>query len=64
VSGESLAEAIQAVRGGRVEYAGSMEEAVARLVKDARAGEMVLTLGAGSVSAAGGMVLEGLKTGE
>jgi UDP-N-acetylmuramate--alanine ligase len=39
-----------------------MEEAVARLVKDARPGEMVLTLGAGSVSAAGGMVLEGLRS--
>jgi UDP-N-acetylmuramate--alanine ligase len=62
VTGESLAGAIRAVRGGRVEYAGSMEEAVARLVKDARAGEMVLTLGAGSVSAAGGMVLEGLRS--
>ena len=62
VTGESLAAAIRAVRGGRVEYAGSMEEAVARLVKDARAGEMILTLGAGSVSGAGGMVLEGLKS--
>jgi UDP-N-acetylmuramate--alanine ligase len=61
VSGESLATAIRGVGGGRVEYAGSMEEAVARLVKDARAGEMILTLGAGSVSAAGGMLLEGLR---
>jgi UDP-N-acetylmuramate--alanine ligase len=61
VSGESLAAAIRGVRGGRVEYAASMEEAVARLVKDARPGEMILTLGAGSVSAAGGMLLEGLR---
>jgi UDP-N-acetylmuramate--alanine ligase len=61
VSGESLAAAVRGVRGGRVEYAASMEEAVARLVKDARPGEMVLTLGAGSVSGAGGRVLEGLR---
>jgi UDP-N-acetylmuramate--alanine ligase len=61
ISGESLAAEIRAVRGGRVEYASSMEEAVARLVKDARPGEMILTLGAGSVSAAGGMLLEGLS---
>jgi UDP-N-acetylmuramate--alanine ligase len=64
VDGESLAAAIQKVRGGRVEYAASMDEAVARLVKDARPGEMILTLGAGSVSAAGGMLLEGLKNRE
>jgi UDP-N-acetylmuramate--alanine ligase len=62
VSGESLAAAIREVHGGRVEYASSMEEAVARLVKDARTGEMILTLGAGSVSAAGGMLLEGLRS--
>jgi UDP-N-acetylmuramate--alanine ligase len=61
VSGESLATAIREVRGGRVEYAASMEEAVSRLVKDARPGDMILTLGAGSVSAASGMLLEGLR---
>jgi UDP-N-acetylmuramate--alanine ligase len=38
-----------------------MAEGVARLVKAARPGEMVLTMGAGSVSQAAGMVLEGLR---
>jgi UDP-N-acetylmuramate--alanine ligase len=61
VTGEALAEAIREKGGGRVMYAGSMAEAVERLAADARPGEMVLTLGAGSVSQAGGMVLERLK---
>jgi UDP-N-acetylmuramate--alanine ligase len=61
VSGESLAAAIQAKNGGRVMYAASMGEAVERLVEDAREGDMILTLGAGSVSQAGPMLLEALK---
>jgi UDP-N-acetylmuramate--alanine ligase len=62
VSGESLAAAIRAQGGGRVVYAASMAEGVARLVEDARPGDMVLTLGAGSVSQAGPMLLEALKS--
>jgi UDP-N-acetylmuramate--alanine ligase len=61
VSGESLAAAIWEKKGGRVGYAGSMQEAVAKLAADARPGEMVLTLGAGNVSQAAGMLLEALK---
>ena len=61
VSGERLAAAIGKQRGGGVGFAGSMAEGVARLVKAARPGEMVLTMGAGSVSQAAGMVLEGLR---
>jgi UDP-N-acetylmuramate--alanine ligase len=64
VTGERLAAAIGKQKGGGVGYAGSMAEGVARLVKAARPGEMVLTLGAGSVSQAAGMVLEGLKSRE
>jgi UDP-N-acetylmuramate--alanine ligase len=60
VSGETLAAAIRAQHGGRVMYAASMAEAVERLAADARPGDMVLTLGAGSVSQAGPMVLEAL----
>jgi UDP-N-acetylmuramate--alanine ligase len=62
VSGESLAAAIREVKGGRVGYAASMPEAVAKLAADARPGEMVLTLGAGSVSQAAGSLLEALKS--
>ncbi len=61
VNGESLAGAIRYKKGGGVGYAGSMEEGVARMVSAARAGDVVLTMGAGSVSQAGPMVLAGLK---
>jgi UDP-N-acetylmuramate--alanine ligase len=60
VSGESLAAEMQK-NGGRVEYATSMKEAVERLAKDARPGDMLLTMGAGNVVQAGGMLLEELK---
>jgi UDP-N-acetylmuramate--alanine ligase len=43
-----------------VQYAASVPEGVARLVKDARDGDVIVTLGAGSVSQAGGLLLEGL----
>jgi UDP-N-acetylmuramate--alanine ligase len=59
VTGEALAAAI-ASRGA--EYAGSMAEGVARLVAVARPGEMILTLGAGNVSQAAGMLLEALES--
>jgi len=61
VSGESLAEKIRAASGRIVAYAGSMEEAVERLARDARPGDLVLTLGAGNVSLAGAMLLERLN---
>jgi UDP-N-acetylmuramate--alanine ligase len=64
VTGERLAEAIREESGGRVMYAASMEEAVERLAADAREGDMVLTLGAGNVSGAGGMLLERLRGGK
>jgi len=59
VSGESLAAVIRK-NGGNVHYAASMKEAVERLAKDARPGDMVLTMGAGNVVQAGGMLLEEL----
>jgi hypothetical protein len=42
-------------------YAAAPEEAVHALVKDARAGAVVLTGGAGHVSQMGQAVLEGLE---
>jgi UDP-N-acetylmuramate--alanine ligase len=62
ITGETLAAAVQAKNGGRVTYAASMAEAVERLVGDARPGEMILTLGAGSVSQAGPLLLEALRS--
>ena len=59
VSGESLAAEMRK-NGGRVQYAASMKEAVERLAADARPGDMVMTMGAGNVVQAGGMLLEAL----
>ena len=61
VTGEALAARVREASGKLVAYAGSMEEAVARLAADARAGDVVMTMGAGNVSAAGGMLLERLR---
>jgi UDP-N-acetylmuramate--alanine ligase len=47
----------------KVEYAGSMAEAVECLLREVRSGDVVLTLGAGSVSHAAGLILEGLRAG-
>ena len=60
VTGEALATRVREVSGKLVSYAASMDEAVARLVADARPGDVVMTMGAGNVSAAGAMLLEGL----
>ena len=55
VTGEALARRIQSA-----EYAASVDEAVERLVGMAGDGDLILTLGAGSVSQAGAVVLERL----
>ncbi len=64
ITGETLAARIaeggRAQGGGRVAYAASVAEAVERLAADAREGDMILTLGAGSVSQAGPLLLERL----
>jgi UDP-N-acetylmuramate--alanine ligase len=60
VTGEALAKAIREDGKAQVEYAASVEQAVERLVATARAGDMILTLGAGNVSQAGAVVLERL----
>ena len=57
VSGERLAEQVRAASGGIVLYSPSFEDAIERLARDARAGDLVLTLGAGSVSQAGPQLL-------
>jgi len=43
-----------------VAYAPSMDEAVTRLAADARPGDVIMTMGAGNVSAAGALLLEKL----
>jgi UDP-N-acetylmuramate--alanine ligase len=60
VDARALVNAVRGVRGGAVEYAASVPEAVKVLVDRAKAGDVILTLGAGSVSQAGASLLEGL----
>ncbi|MBS1816250.1 MAG: UDP-N-acetylmuramate--L-alanine ligase [Acidobacteria bacterium] len=59
VNAEVLVERMKSA-GAHAEYAASFDEAVARLAKDAREGDVVITLGAGSVSQAGQMLVEAL----
>ncbi len=61
ITGQALAAAIREKEGGRVTYAASMAEAIERLAQQARPGEMILTLGAGSVSQAGPLLLQALR---
>jgi UDP-N-acetylmuramate--alanine ligase len=65
VDAQGLVEAIRRTGtvGGGVEYAESMAAAVEALARTAREGDVILTLGAGSVSQAGAMLLEALETG-
>jgi len=61
VDAKALVEAMRGVSGGEVAYAASVAEAVKALVGRAKAGDVILTLGAGSVSQAGAALLEGLR---
>jgi UDP-N-acetylmuramate--alanine ligase len=56
----ALVKEIRAAGGSGVEYAASVPDAVSALVREAKVGDVILTLGAGSVSQAGAALLEGL----
>jgi len=64
ITGEILAERIREKSGKRVQYASSSADAVNAAAAAARDGDMILTLGAGSVSQLGPMILEKLKERE
>ena len=61
VSGEELARAIREKGGRSAQYAGSFPDAVSAAAAAAQEGDMILTLGAGSVSQLGPLILEKLK---
>jgi UDP-N-acetylmuramate--alanine ligase len=63
ITGEALARRI-AERGKQASYASSFADGVAVTVAAARPGDMILTLGAGSVSQLGPMVLAKLQENE
>jgi UDP-N-acetylmuramate--alanine ligase len=60
ISGEALARAVREKGGRSAEYVSSFADAAIAVAAVAREGDMILTLGAGSVSQLGPMVLESL----
>ncbi len=64
VSGEALARAIREKGGRNAEYVSSFADAVSAATAAAEDGDMILTLGAGSVSQLGPMIVEKLKERE
>jgi UDP-N-acetylmuramate--alanine ligase len=62
ISGEALARSIREKGGREAQYASSFKNAVHAVVEAAQDGDMILTLGAGSVSQLGPMILEKLKS--
>jgi UDP-N-acetylmuramate--alanine ligase len=62
ITGEALAKRIAQGGNRQTEYASSFEDAVASAAAKAEPRDMILTLGAGSVSQLGPMVLEKLET--
>jgi UDP-N-acetylmuramate--alanine ligase len=63
VSGLALARSIRCRNEHPAEFAASFDAAIEAVVQQAQPGDVVLTLGAGSVSQIGPRVLEALRTG-
>ncbi len=64
VSAEALVERIRQFGHRGAEYVGTMDRGVDALLRVARDGDLVLTLGAGSITQAGEKLLERLRIGE
>jgi UDP-N-acetylmuramate--alanine ligase len=62
ITGEALAQRISEKGNASAKYASSFDDAVLATVENAHEGDMILTLGAGSVSQLAAMLLEKLKT--
>ncbi len=63
VTAESLTESIRGFGHHSAEYCGTVARAVDRALELVKAGDLVVTLGAGNVWQAGDLLLEGLKKG-
>ena len=63
VTAQALAARMQAFGHRGAEYAGSLESGIERVMGVARAGDAIVTLGAGSVSQAAGEIIERLNKG-
>ena len=64
ITAEALVQRIRENSGKPVEYVSSVADAIGAATKAAQAGDMILTLGAGSISQLGAMILEKLNRGE
>lgn len=64
VNAEALVERIRQFGHRGVEYVGTMERGIDALLGVARAGDLILTLGAGSITQAGDRILERLRSAE
>jgi UDP-N-acetylmuramate--alanine ligase len=64
ISGETLARTVREKGGRSAQYVGSFADAASSAAAVAEDGDMILTLGAGSVSQLGPMILEKLKERE
>jgi UDP-N-acetylmuramate--alanine ligase len=64
ISGEGLARTVREKGGRGAQYVGSFGDAVSAVAAVAEDGDMILTLGAGSVSQLGPMILEKLRERE
>ncbi len=62
IAGVTAEALVKAIGRDGVGYASSVTEGVGRLVGEAREGDVILTLGAGSVSQAGTLLMEGLSS--
>lgn len=63
VSAQSMVTRIRSAGHSDVKYAGSVADAAAAAVQEARAGDTILTLGAGSITQAAELILNGLRKG-
>jgi UDP-N-acetylmuramate--alanine ligase len=63
VSSEALVDRIRAAGHPDVKYAGSVAAAAACAIQEARPGDTILTLGAGSITQAAGLIVRGLGKG-
>jgi UDP-N-acetylmuramate--alanine ligase len=61
VTAETLVEAVRRYGHKNVRHVGPLEDGVAAMLEEAREGDMVLTLGAGSISRAGDQLIEKLR---
>jgi len=63
VSAQSLVERIRAAGHADVQYSGSVADAAVAAVQELRPGDTLLTLGAGNITQAAGLILRGLRNG-